>query len=293
MNPSDLNRYLFAFFIIGQSTFIPLCPKYRIRFILRWIPLIIHIFITIASLYVIHDNSFMKIKRIGSFYRLFSAAVTLSSILSIFSNIFMPNAAERIFELCVCMVKDLEKHFGMATNVDSLLRPYKQNMLITIGIFLIFITMRFAVYTPVLNRNTDFALIAMYFFRYVFINYFIFHVILYHSIFEFLNKNLERISDPMNGKKLNKIQLYNQLAYVTTVHQRLWQISRTIDYRFGWTLLGLLLESFINIMNMAYWIFWYLNSYTGTLTVILRNYSITYCKYKIHYFLIWFNCQVI
>lgn len=262
-----LNRYLFAFFMFGQSTFIPW--NLRFRSFLRWIPLICHTFITIVCSRVICGHSFMKIKRIGSSYGLFTAAVLLSSIFPILSNVFFWNSAGKIVQLCVNSMKQLERRFGARADWNFLLKTFIRMAILSFCMFTIFLIVRFTVTTSVFNTKFDLAFCTMHFFRFAFINYFVFHMALFNSVSEFLNINLKQMRD---SKRLNKIQMYDLLLYVTRFHHRLWGIARAIDNRFGWTILAVLFDLFVNIMNMAYWIFWYLDSYNGRLTAVIRKY---------------------
>lgn len=76
--------------------------------------------------------------------------------------------------------------------------------------------------------------------------YLLLHIDFLYSLLEFLNGNLDQLS---NSKSLSDIQCFDVLNFVTYIHRKLWKSKVAVENRFGWIILVVLLKFFIDIMN--------------------------------------------
>lgn len=263
-------RYQIGFFILGQTTIIP--GNIRFGFIVRWIPIAIH-FCLIVFFFKFTILTFIRIVEMRTSYLLYGVAILITSISSIIMNLFLPYAAQNLAKSCMTLVEDVEQKFRVPFEWRYFVKSFNITMMLSLLAFALAFIGRFLHNVPHLRPGMDTIIITMNFFEILSIDYIVFHVALYSLILHFLNFNLKQMAE-MNH--LPKERLRDILSYVTNVHQRVWAISIAIDNRFGWQLLAVLFESFINLIHTVYATFWYLDSYGDDSirrdTIVLRNF---------------------
>lgn len=271
MHFAELNRYQIGFFILGQSTIVP--GRIRFGFILRWIPIFINFCLIVCFFKIFTIHTFIRIVETKVSYLLYGISILITSISSIIMNLILPYAAQKLIESCIALLKDLERKFGVPFEWRYFMNSFNITILISLFAFTLAFFGRFIDNVAHLKPGMDTIILTMNFFEILSIDYVVFHVTLYSLILHFLNFNLKQIAE-LNH--LPKEQLRDILSYVSKVHQRLWSISIAIERRFGWQLLAVLFESFINLIHTVYSTFWYLDSYGDDSyrlnTIVLRNF---------------------
>lgn len=271
MHFAELNRYQIGFFIVGQSTIVP--GKIRFRFILRWIPILIHFCLIVCFFKFFAIHTLIRVHETKFSYLLYGISIMITSISSIIMNLILPCAAQNLIKSCIALLNDLEKMFGVPFEWRYFVNSFNITILLSLIAFTLAVFGRFIHSAAHLKPGMDTIILTMNFFEISTIDYVVFHVALYSLILHFLNFNLKRMAE-LNH--LPKEQLRHILSYVSKVHQRLWSISIAIEHRFGWQLLAILFESFINLTHTVYSTFWYLDSCgqdsSRLNTIVLRNF---------------------
>lgn len=280
MHFAKLIRYQIGFFILGQSTIIP--GNIRFGFILRWIPIFINFCLIVFFFKSFTIFTFIRIIEIKTIYLLYGVAILTTNFSSIIINLILPYAAQKLVESCITLLKHLEQKFGVPFEWRYFVNSFNITLWLSLFAFALGFFGRFIHNVSHLRPGMDAIIVTMNFFDILSIDYIIFHVALYSLILQFLNFNLKQMAE-LNH--LPKKQLQDILSYVTEVHQRLWSISIAIDNRFGWQLLAVLFESFIQIIHTVYSTFWYLDSYGDDSirrnTIVLRNCIFIGCSISI------------
>lgn len=271
MHFAKLIRYQIGFFILGQSTIVP--GNIRFGFILRWIPIFIKCCLIVFFFNFSTIYTFIRITEKRFSYLLYGVAILITSISSIIMNLIFPYAAQKLVKSCIVLLKDLEQKFGVPFEWRYFVNSFNITMWLSLVALLLAFFGRMVHHVPHLRPGMDAMILTMNFFEILSVDYIVFHVALYSLVLHFLNFNLKQMAE-LN--RLTKKQLRDILSYVTEVHQRLWSISIAIDKRFGWQLLAVLFESFINLIHTVYLTFWYLDNYGDDSgrrnTIFLRNF---------------------
>lgn len=260
-------RYLFIFFLLGHSSFNPYASKSGLWNKLNAIPstifLIVSTVLSVFSLvfqYLFDKFHTRTVDKVISCLFIVSAFVSCIAILmrSALFNKKIPNLWYK-FQV-------IEEFANRRRRQKMCFRPFIQSFFRKVCIILAFYILH--VYVKVVYRfsSNDMvnktSVLTLQFITLISILHVAFYVDLLTYIVAAINENVNfafqrEIFDLSNWNMKNVMENFRLYKHA---HYLMWDISQFINQHFGWVLLSLLLQNFINIIYSAYWAILFLHT---------------------------------
>lgn len=259
------NKYFLLYFLTAQT----LCDsKVLKRSFLKYIPLLVHLVVTIICADPTIDDRCRSDKSLTDwFLDIFKLNFIMPSILMIVSNISTKSEFQNIPHIMFDLITDIEQYFGVNFRAEKFKRSHNYNIFIRTSFHLF--TLIYREFIPVFacSKMTGRIIASMNIFNIAFELYFLFHIDMMHSLLQFFNANLRYLK----SAKLDECQRFHILSYISYVHCEIWLIKSHIERRFGWTLLAVLLDKFIQFTIHPFDMF-RLGANNGSVLQITRKY---------------------
>lgn len=271
-------KYFFVFYLFGQSAYNPFIPHANTnKSVLVHIPrcIIFCVLLTAVcniSIIQYRNKTFRGISDSVVFF-ISLGAFLFTYLLVVLNSFVVPNGVQRIIGELMLITKYLKENL----NVNVVFQVFEQNYLQKIRIFLcVLLTMmcvRLTIASNVFVHLTEYWGFIIYAIKYISVLHIVFYI-------DFVTLLLHSINIPLAVMQLetasktvlsNSNVLVNCLRYHKYVHFKLWQISKLINFRFGWIMMGLLLSDSLDISFTVYWMFLYGFSYEGSSYQVLRK----------------------
>lgn len=261
-------RYLFIFFLLGHSTFNPYSYKSRCLVRFNFLPSILFLIITVSlSIFSLtfqywYDQFFRR-----TVDKVISCLFIMSAFLSCLTILHRTTITNKKLQNLWHKFQVIEEFTNRRRKGKMCFQPFIKSYFRKVCIVLVFYVLH--VYVKVINRfsSNDIINKSPVLILQLITNIALLHIIFYVDLLTYivlaLNENANvafehnSIVDlyDMNIKDiLAKYRLYKHAHYL------IWDISQFINVYFGWILLALLLQNFINVIYSAYWAILFVHS---------------------------------
>lgn len=247
MEVNRFNKYFLLYFLTAQTLCAPKTLKANHS---KWIPLMVHLIITTICTYIIISERWYVNKTLTDWILdIFKLNLVLPSVLIIFSNISARGNSQTIPSILLTLISSIEQHFGVNFSAGKLLRSHNYYIFVRISLHLITSVNRELILLFGCSIITGRIITTIKLFNSMFELYFLLHVDLMHAALKFLNANLQHHS---KSTKIDGNRRFHILNYVSYVYCNIWVIKNDVERRFGWTLMAVFLDKYIQFTIHPY-----------------------------------------
>lgn len=268
-----LKNYFLCFFLFGLNSYIPFRPqKSRAKFILL-LPRIVCVFFIISTAF----KCFQFLRRFYSTtpnVHIAYMSILLGNTVSVAESVIHSALIKNILQSLNRTIDHLELVMNISVKIRNLAKNYRLKLIVVAVVNIIAISCRIEI---IMNVNQVDILISIGSVLLVLTSLHAILVLdlvglLLFSINDHLNSIASETSSsfPMDPNKIIRI-----LRNVKTVHFKLWEISRSIERRFGWFMLVYTLDLGVLVIGFVFGIY-VLVSTSGVSMIIIRKHSIPF-----------------
>lgn len=288
MDLSEFSRkYFYLFYICGQSAFNPreqICSQRRkLNFKRKFtLPMILStlfmVTITVSGIITQNGIDAKDMNLVNFFFgNIFLLGLCTTCYCIIFQNSMHQKNLKIIFHKFTVIEQIFWAHLHQRLSFSDFSRQFRRKLFVCISLFLLaFVAMIFInLYYGNQIRVTMHIFVLMFFTITAQL-----HALLYidleHYLIKSFVKNVQmegraRIARVLYGKPEDTATISARLGYYKHVHFKLWDISQAIGMHFGWILLCICMQNFIDIAYSTYWIY---RSVRGNIQMtIMRKYT--------------------
>lgn len=293
MELSEFSRkYLFIFYVIGQSAFNPKqCTKIRTRkqIVVQNIPIIVigHIVIlTTLSGITFQNIDTEEFSPINIFFgNTFLLLMCTTNMIAFVQNIRYQNNLKNIINKFAVIEQIFTGRLCIPLSLSKFFRHFRGKVLVCLSLY----SMAFAIMLAINTYQERTMKVTLHIFLLMFLGIVAsLHALLYiemeHFFISFFVDNIELAVKTRHAHVLfyedkSTSAVIMQLGYYKHVHFKLWDISQTIGRHFGWILILICMQSFVDATYTAYWIYRFI--WVEFDIMILRKYIFNVHKFSL------------
>lgn len=277
-------KYFVFFYIFGQNPYISFDhrKKKKIPSILCWLPLLIALFLSLLSLFMLYQYMFSidgKFQwRSTTTVGILAFEVYTNSLFIIFEHICHQKSEHQILSSFDVVIDDFQQSLDTIVQLKKFEKKFFRKFIFTILMLCTSCIFRFLY--PDQMAKTFVPLRLMFFYE----TFCMLHVLLFIDLNKFmlrtLSKKLESVSNSnvaciSSSKRLKPRDFIRILHRTKMTHFKVYQIRNHIHKRFGWFLTIFILESVSAIVFIIFGTFTHIISKGGSSSDfgIMRNYN--------------------
>lgn len=273
---SKFEKYCIFHQLIGQAFLISSKLSRSLR-LFRWIIFSLNIVFTVLCTKELFHHIGSQFKESNFFHGIFASATVVPILFAMLANIHSPNRIQSICDALIAVLKDLELKFNLTGVQRTFLKVYNKKIAWILFSVIILLISHGLILPKNVSRTIDIVYIVLDFQKDCLILQCVFYMDLIKLILKVLGVHMIKVT---KNQKLNAHQKAHILSKLKWIHLSLWEIMKCINDHYGWTLITILFDAFINILRMIYLQFLYFHSPDRLLLHVTRKYLMIYLCYK-------------